>query len=57
MATDLERLVIQLSADLKGYQNAMNKAKGITNRQARSTEERVKTTNRNISVVLPKYTL
>lgn len=32
-ATDLERLVVQLSADIKRYENAMRRAQGVTNRQ------------------------
>ncbi|HWM81640.1 MAG TPA: tape measure protein [Pseudolabrys sp.] len=40
MATDLEKLVVQLSADIKGYENALNKAKAATNRQMRSIEKR-----------------
>jgi tape measure domain-containing protein len=32
-ATDLERLVVQLSADLKGYENSMKKAQGVTNQR------------------------
>lgn len=49
MATDLERLVVQLSADFKKYENALNKAMGVTNRQARSIERRFQTMNRNLS--------
>jgi tape measure domain-containing protein len=49
MATDLERLVVQLSADVKGYQNALNRAQGLTNRQARAIESRFKKMNSNIS--------
>lgn len=49
MATDLERLVVQLSADVKGYQNALNRAQGITNRQARAIESRFNKMNQNIS--------
>ncbi|MUO83991.1 tape measure protein [Agrobacterium vitis] len=40
MATDVEKLVVQLSADIKGYQREMQKAAGITNRQARAIENR-----------------
>ncbi|SFZ81793.1 Prophage tail length tape measure protein [Devosia enhydra] len=40
MATDVERLVVQLSADLRQYQNAMNKAMGVTNTKAREIERR-----------------
>lgn len=32
-ATDLERLVVQLSADLKGYENGLKRAQGITNQR------------------------
>jgi tape measure domain-containing protein len=32
-ATDLERLVVQLSADLKGYDNSLRKAQRITNQR------------------------
>ena len=49
MATDLERLVVQLSADVKGYQNALNKAMGVTNRQARAIENRFKKMNTALS--------
>lgn len=49
MATDLERLVVQLSADVKGYQNALNKAQGLTNQRARAIENRFKQMNSAIS--------
>lgn len=49
MATDLERLVVQLSADFKKYENALNKAMGVTNRQARNIERRFQSMNRNLS--------
>lgn len=49
MATDLERLVVLLSADVKGYQNALNRAQGITNRQARAIESRFARMNSNIN--------
>lgn len=49
MATDLERLVVQLSADFKKYENALNKAMGVTNRQARNIERRFQTMNKNLS--------
>ncbi|ACM36419.1 MULTISPECIES: tape measure protein [Rhizobium/Agrobacterium group] len=42
MATDLEKLVVQLSADIKGYQREMQKAAGVTNAQARAIENRLK---------------
>ncbi|NGN45184.1 tape measure protein [Mesorhizobium sp. CGMCC 1.15528] len=49
MATDIERLVVQLSADFKQFQNAMNKAQRDANRGARGIERRFQQMNRNIS--------
>lgn len=40
MAQDLERLVVQLSAEIKGYERALNRAQGITNQRARQIESR-----------------
>lgn len=48
MATDLEKLVVQLSADIKGYEREMRKAVGVTNRQAREIENRFRAMNRNL---------
>ncbi|MGV1953801.1 tape measure protein [Agrobacterium vitis] len=42
MATDLEKLVVQLSADIKGYQREMQKAANVTSSQARAIENRLK---------------
>ena len=36
MATDLEKLVVQLSADIKGFENGFKKAKAATDRQTRA---------------------
>ncbi len=49
MSTDLEKLVVQLSADVRGYQNAMQKAVGVTNRQVKQIEDRYKQMNRTLS--------
>jgi len=49
MATDLERLVVQLSADIKQYQNAMNRANGITNKTARQIESRFDALSKHVS--------
>ena len=49
MATDFERLVVQLSADLRGYENAMKKAVGVTNARAREIEQRYRRMNASIS--------
>lgn len=49
MATDLERLVVQLSADMKGFDKAMNRAIGVTERRTRAIENRFAKMNKNIS--------
>lgn len=42
MANDLERLVVQLSADITRYERALNRANGVTNQRARAMESRFK---------------
>lgn len=42
MATDVERLISQLSVDMRQYENAMKKAAGVMNREARAIENRWK---------------
>jgi tape measure domain-containing protein len=49
MATDLERLVVQLSADIKKYENSLNRAMGVTNKNARAIESRFATMNKKLS--------
>lgn len=51
MATDLERLVVQLSADLKGYERAMGRASGIMNKQAREIERRAATMDQRLGAI------
>lgn len=48
MATDLEKLVVQLSADIKQYQSGMQDAMGVTNKQARAIEARWRQANKNL---------
>lgn len=52
MATDLERLVVQLSADIKKYENAMNRATGVANRQMRRIEQTTSASVRRINDAL-----
>lgn len=47
-ATDLERLVVQLSADIKKYENALNRAQGVTNQRAKAIETRFAKMNATI---------
>lgn len=42
---------MQLSADVRGFQREMQKAQGITNRQARAIERRARDMNRNLSAI------
>lgn len=49
MAADLEKLVVQLSADIKKYENALNRAMGMTNRQAKAIENRFVRMNKRVA--------
>jgi tape measure domain-containing protein len=48
-ATDLERLVVQLSADIKKYENAMSRAQGVTNRRLGAMQKQATTSSRAIA--------
>lgn len=45
-ATDLERLVVQLSADIRKYENSLSKARGITNRQLGQIQKQASSTGK-----------
>ncbi|AIC27061.1 phage tape measure domain-containing protein [Rhizobium etli bv. mimosae str. IE4771] len=47
-ATDLEKLVVTLSADIKKYENSLNRAMGQTNKAAKSIETRFAGLNKKI---------
>ncbi len=49
MATDVEKLVVQLSADIKQYQREMQRAQGVTNTQARAIENRYKAMDKRLA--------
>lgn len=51
MATDLDKLVVQLSADIKGYERNMRKAMGVTNTQARAIEKRWTVANKKMDQI------
>ncbi|MEY9629882.1 tape measure protein [Sinorhizobium fredii] len=51
-ATDLERLVVQLSADIRGYQNSLSKARGVTNRQLGQIQKQAAATGKAMSASL-----
>jgi tape measure domain-containing protein len=52
MATDLERMVVQLSADVRRYETALKRAQGQTNKAARGIETRFRRMNKNIATSL-----
>jgi len=49
MATEVEKLVVQLSADVKKYENALSKAMGVTNQRTKAIENRFASMNKNIA--------
>ncbi|MDH3232195.1 MAG: tape measure protein, partial [Alphaproteobacteria bacterium] len=51
MAIELERLIVQLSADLRRYERDMAKARGVSNREFNRIERRAKRFDRTISNV------
>ena len=51
MATDLERLVVQLSADFRRFEGEMRNANGVANRQARAIEQRMRQMARNMDSI------
>jgi len=48
MATDVEKLVVQIAADLSQYKKGMEQAAGVTSRQARAIEARWRQANKNL---------
>jgi tape measure domain-containing protein len=48
MATDVEKLVVQLSADIRQYERALAKAQGVTHQRARAVESRFQQMNKHI---------
>ena len=51
MATDIERLVVQLSADFKSFEREMQRASGISARQARAIENNFRSANRQLDSI------
>lgn len=52
MATDIEKLVVQMSADIKGFERELRKAQGISERRATAIERRFQQMNKRISASL-----
>lgn len=48
MATDLERLVVQLTADIKKFESAFNRAAGFSNKKMTDIEKRSQQLSQNI---------
>lgn len=51
MAVDLDKLIVQLSADYKQYENAMKRAVGVMNKQSREIEKRWAASSRNMNAI------
>lgn len=51
MATDLERLVVQLSADFKSFEKGLARAQGVSNRQFNAIEARARKLNTNLDSI------
>lgn len=47
-ATDLEKLVVQLSADFKSFEKGMARASGVANKQFNAIERRARQMNKNL---------
>ncbi|MBX8785282.1 tape measure protein [Ochrobactrum sp. GRS2] len=54
MATDLEKLVVQLSADIRGFDRELAKMNGISNRQFRAIENRARQMNKNLDAIFAR---
>ncbi len=54
MATDIERLVVQLSADFKSFEKSLARANGVTNKQFQSIERRARQMNKNLDGIFAR---
>ena len=54
MATDLEKLVVQLSADFRQFERAIAKTSGVTNRQFNAIERRARQMNKNLDDIFAR---
>lgn len=54
MATDLERLVVQLSADIKKYENALSRAQGQTTRRFNAIQKQATSSSIAIAASLAR---
>ena len=54
MATDLEKLVVQLSADFKSFEKAMARAQGVSNKQFNAIERRARQMNKNLDGIFSR---
>lgn len=54
MATDLEKLVVQLSADFRQFEKSMARAQGVTNKQFNAIERRARQMNKNLDGIFSR---
>lgn len=53
-ATDLERLVVQLSADIKGYENSLKRAQGVTTKSFSAIQKKAESSNKAIAAAFAR---
>lgn len=54
MATDLEKLVVQLSADIRSFDKELARMNGVTNRQFAAIERRARQLNKNLDGIFAR---
>ncbi|MCP8894302.1 tape measure protein [Shinella daejeonensis] len=54
MATDLEKLVVQLSADIRGFDKELARMNGVSNRQFNAIERRARQMNKNLDGIFAR---
>ncbi len=54
MATDLEKLVVQLSADIRSFDKELARMNGVTNRQFAAIERRARQMNKNLDGIFAR---
>lgn len=52
--TDLESLVVQLSADFKSFEKSLARAKDVSNRQFNAIERRARQMNKNLDSIFTR---
>ncbi|MHC3940228.1 hypothetical protein ACI0FR_01538 [Paenochrobactrum sp. BZR 201-1] len=54
MATDIEKLVVQLSADFKSFEKSLARQQGVANKQFNAIERRARQMNKNLDSIFSR---